>query len=193
MRLFVAIDINEKLRSAIGQLQQKFKGRMKNESGIKWVNPQLMHLTLKFLGEADENKIEDISQAVEAACQGKEPFEFDFSAVGTFGRPARVLWLGSEKQSANLVKLAEDIEGALEKLGFEKEQRDFNTHLTLARISNRSLGKTLQSVLNDFSKIDLPIIPVDSVCLYKSQLTSDGPVYTLLKKFELNPVRDKES
>ncbi|OHB57106.1 MAG: 2'-5' RNA ligase [Planctomycetes bacterium RBG_13_44_8b] len=185
MRLFVAIDISEKLRSAIDRLQHKLKDRMKNESGIKWVNPELMHLTLKFLGEAEESKIEDINQAVESACRDKEPFEFAFSTVGTFGRPARVLWLGSEKQNLNLAKLAADIENALEDLDFEKEQRDFNAHLTLARIKSHSLGKTLQSVLNDFSKIDLPTVSADSVCMYKSQLTPTGPVYTLLKKFEL--------
>ncbi len=185
MRLFIAVDINEKLRSAIGQLQHKFKDRMKNQSGIKWVNPELMHLTLKFLGEVDQNSIEDISQAAEAACQGKEPFELGFSLIGTFGKPTRVLWLGNEKQNANLAKLAQDIERALEKLGFEKEQKDFNAHLTLARIKNRSVDKTLQQLVSGFSKIDLPIVSVDSVCLYKSQLTPDGPVYTLLKKFEL--------
>jgi 2'-5' RNA ligase len=185
MRLFVAIDINKKLCSAVGELQQKCKSRMKDQSGLKWVDPELMHLTLKFLGEVDENKIEDISRAVEVACQGKEPFEFDFSLIGTFGRPAKILWLGSKKQSANLSKLAGDIEQALENLGFEKEQREFNVHLTLARIKNRSIDKTLQQLVNDFPKINLPIISVDSVCLYKSQLTLDGPVYTLLKKFEL--------
>ena len=185
MRLFVAIDINKKLCSAVGELQQKCKSRMKDQSGLKWVDPELMHLTLKFLGEVDENKIEDISRAVEAACLGKEPFEFDFSLIGTFGRPAKILWLGSEKQNVNLAKLATDIENALQNLGFEKEQREFNAHLTLARIKNRSIDKTLQQLVNDFSKINLPIISVDSVCLYKSQLTLDGPVYTLLKKFEL--------
>lgn len=185
MRLFVAIDINEELRLAIGRLQQKLRSRMKNESGIKWVDPELMHLTLKFLGETDENRIEDINQTIESACQGKEPFEFKFSTVGTFGRPAKVLWLGSEKQNVNLAKLAEDTENALENIGFEKEQRDFNAHLTLARIKSPSANKTLQQLVKDFSKVDLPAVSVDSVCLYKSQLTPDGPVYTLLKKFEL--------
>ncbi|MBN1788578.1 MAG: RNA 2',3'-cyclic phosphodiesterase [Sedimentisphaerales bacterium] len=185
MRLFIAVDINEELRTAVADLQKKFKDKTKKQTGIKWVNPKLMHLTLKFLGETDEGKIDDINTAVEIACKDKQPFEFNFAKVGTFSRPARVLWLGSEKQNENLANLARDIEDTLESLGFEKEQREFNAHLTLARIKDHSAGRLIQQIAGDFAKVNLPPISVNSACLYKSQLTPDGPVYTLLNEFKI--------
>jgi len=185
MRLFIAIDINDDVRAAVAKLQQELKGRMKNQNGLKWVNPELMHLTLKFLGEADENRIDEIGDAVEIACADKKTFEFSFSVVGTFGRPVKVLWLGSEKLSAELAGLAGDIEQALEAIGFEKESRPFSAHLTLARVRDSGVDKNLRQLLKNYTQVQIPKIVVDSVCLYKSQLTSDGPVYTLLRKIEL--------
>jgi 2'-5' RNA ligase len=221
MRLFIAIDINDDVRAAVAKLQQELKGRMKNQNGLKWVNPELMHLTLKFLGEADENRIDEINDAVEIACADKKTFEFSFSVVGTFGRPVKVLWLGSEpphllaqssgkenlnrsgytgkldipkadvnrcggeKLSAELAGLAGDIEQALEAIGFERESRPFSAHLTLARVRDNGVDKNLRQLLKNYTQVQIPQIVVDSVCLYKSQLTSDGPVYTLLRKIEL--------
>ena len=206
MRLFIAIDINDDVRAAVAKLQQELKGRMKNQNGLKWVNPELMHLTLKFLGEVsaggetspaatrlgeagpngrDENRIDEINDAVEIACADKKTFEFSFSVVGTFGRPVKVLWLGSEKLSAELAGLAGDIEQALEAIGFERESRPFSAHLTLARVRDNGVDKNLRQLLKNYTQVQIPQIVVDSVCLYKSQLTSDGPVYTLLRKIEL--------
>jgi 2'-5' RNA ligase len=221
MRLFIAIDINDDVRAAVAKLQQELKGRMKNQNGLKWVNPELMHLTLKFLGEADENRIDEINDAVEIACADKKTFEFSLSVAGTFGRPVKVLWLGSEpphllaqssgkenlnrsgytgkldipkadvnrcggeKLSAELAGLAGDIEQALEAIGFERESRPFSAHLTLARVRDNGVDKNLRQLLKNYTQVQIPQIVVDSVCLYKSQLTSDGPVYTLLRKIEL--------
>jgi 2'-5' RNA ligase len=192
MRLFVAIDINDDVRKAVAKLQQELKGRLKNQKGIKWVSPDVMHLTLKFLGEADENKIDEINSALEiactefcrSACGDKKSFEFELSLIGTFGRPASVLWLGSDKQSEEILKLAADLENAFEELGFEKETRPFSAHLTLARIKDNA-DRQLQKILKDYPKINIPKVSADTVCLYKSQLTSTGSVYTLLRKIEL--------
>jgi 2'-5' RNA ligase len=193
MRLFIAIDINDDVRAAVAKLQQELKGRMKNQNGLKWVNPELMHLTLKFLSEADENRIDEIGDAVEIACADKKTFEFSFSVVGTFGRPVKVLWLGSEKLSAELAGLAADIEQALEAIGFERESRPFSAHLTLARVRDNGVDKNLRQLLKNYTQVKIPQVSVDSVCLYKSQLTQDGPVYTLLRKIELTSASSVES
>jgi 2'-5' RNA ligase len=185
MRLFIAIDIDNDVCKAVAKLQQELIGRLRNQKGLKWVEPENMHLTLKFLGEADESRVDEINAAVEIACGDKKAFEFSLSTVGTFGRPAKVLWLGSEKQSDELVKLAADLEQALEGLGFEKEARPFSTHLTLGRIKDSGVDKNLRQVLKNYQQVEIPAVSVDSVCLYKSQLTQDGPVYTLLRKIEL--------
>jgi 2'-5' RNA ligase len=185
MRLFIAIDIDEDVRKAVAKLQQNFKNGLKNQHGLKWVSPELMHLTLKFLGETDENRIDEVGDAVEVACADKKAFQFSLTIVGTFGRPVSVLWLGSEKPSDELAKLAGDIEEALEELGFEKEQRPFSTHLTLARVKGKGVDKNLYQLLKDYTQVKIPPILADSVCLYKSQLTPNGPVYTLLKEIKL--------
>jgi 2'-5' RNA ligase len=184
MRLFIAIDINDDVCKAVAKLQQELKRRLQNQKGIKWVSPDVMHLTLKFLGEADENRIDEINSALEIACGDKKSFEFELSLIGTFGRPASVLWLGSAKQSEEIVALAADLENAFEAIGFEKEKRPFSTHLTLARIKD-NIDRDLQKILKDYTKVSIPRVSVDSVCLYKSQLTSTGSVYTLLRKVEL--------
>lgn len=185
MRLFIAIDIDDDVRKAVAELQQELKSRLKNRSGLKWVEPRVMHLTLKFLGEVEEDKVDEINAAIEMVCSGKKAFDLSFSTVGTFGRPAKVLWLGSEKQSDELVKLVEDVEQILAELGFEKENRSFSAHLTLARVKDSGVDRNLRQVLKGYTRVSIPRITADAVCLYKSQLTQGGPVYTLLKKIEL--------
>lgn len=182
MRAFIAADINEELRKRIEKLQSEFKRRLKNPGPIKWVQPQLIHLTLKFLGEADEARLDEFYQAIEMVCQGRKNIELEFNKVGCFGRPPKVLWLGLEKPLPELENIAKDLEDAFEVLGFEKEQRDFSPHLTLARIKEGKPDRELPKIVESFGKIESPKVLVDSVCFYKSQLTSDGPVYTLLKK-----------
>jgi len=183
MRCFVAADISSELRGRIEKLQSELKRCVRNQaSGIKWVKPQLIHLTLKFLGEVDDGQTEEICQAVELVCTGVKSFELEFTKLGSFGRPPKVIWLGMEKQVAGLQKLAVDLETAFEELGFEKEGREFSPHLTLARVNDGRADKTLSQVIESFGKIDAPKVKIDGVCFFKSQLTSDGPIYTLLKK-----------
>lgn len=184
MRVFIAADISDELRERIGKIQSEFKRRLKNQNGIKWVRPQLIHLTLKFLGEVDEGRTDEICQTLEMVCEDTEAFELEFAKLGCFGRPPKVIWLGLEQQVVRLQKLAGDLENAFEMLGFEKEGRDFSPHLTLARVNYAGSGKELARTIESFGKVDAPKVKVDAVCVYKSQLTSDGPIYTLLHKTE---------
>jgi 2'-5' RNA ligase len=165
MRLFIAIDIDDAVKAAVVKLQQRMKQGLRNGNGLKWVGQEQMHFTLKFLGEVDESRIDEIGEIIKIACFEKNAFEFELSAVGTFGRPAKVLWLGSENQSSELVALAESVEQALQELGFEKENRPFSAHLTLARIKDNCIEKNLQRAVNENQKLEMPKVLVDSVCL----------------------------
>ncbi|MFA6186147.1 MAG: RNA 2',3'-cyclic phosphodiesterase [Phycisphaerae bacterium] len=185
MRLFIAIDIDDAVKAAIVKLQQRMKQSLRNGNGLKWVEPEQMHLTLKFLGEVNDGRLDEIAETINIACLEKRAFEFELSAVGTFGRPSKVLWLGSEKQSGELLALVDSVELALQELGFEKENRPFSAHLTLARVKDNCIEKNLRRVVNENQKVEIPMVLVGSVCLYKSQLTLTGPVYTLLRKIEL--------
>lgn len=182
MRCFVAADISSELRGRIEKLQSELKRKLKSPAGIKWVNPEQIHLTLKFLGEVPDDMAEEIGQTLKMVCENFDSFELEFSKIGSFGRPPKVIWLGIEKPNEMLQKFAAELEEAFELLGFEKEQRDFSPHLTLGRIKEGFKDRTLSQIIADFGKVDAPTIKIDSVSFYKSQLTSDGPIYTLLRK-----------
>ena len=188
MRCFIATDINDGLRKEIEKLQSEFKRRIKNQTGIKWVKPELIHLTLKFLGDVEDDRTEELCLEIEQVCSAQKSFKLEFSTVGSFGRPPKVLWLGMEKQPAQLDKLVQDIEQNFEELGFEKEQRPFSAHLTLARIKDDRPNRQLAEFIDNFGKVNAGSITVDSVCFYKSQLTSAGPVYTLLRKINFGQI-----
>jgi 2'-5' RNA ligase len=203
MRCFIAIDIDAEIRSRIEKIQNDLKKRLNNSAGIKWVKPQLIHLTLKFLGEVEDENAELIIESLEQACKEIKKFELEFSKLGSFGRPPKVLWLGMEKQCGELEKLVQNIEVSVESLGFQREERPFSPHLTIARIKDGAADRNLPQIIENFGSVNMPVINVDTVCFYKSQLplhlpnihknekkegaglTSDSPIYTLLRKINL--------
>lgn len=132
VRLFVAIDLRKEIRQAIRDLIAQLQPLAKN---ARWVRPEGMHVTLKFIGYAAEDQLDPIRAAL-APIRSPHPVDLSFRGVGFFPnekRP-RVIWCGI-KASPNLAPLAKDIENALEPLGIAPESRDFVPHLTLARFN----------------------------------------------------------
>lgn len=130
LRLFVALELREDVRQAIRELIADLKPLAR---GARWVRPEGMHVTLKFIGYVAEDQLDPI-QAALAEIRSPQPVDLHFRGVGFFpnDKRPRVIWCGTEA-SANLVPLAKDIENALEPLGIAPETRDFVPHLTLAR------------------------------------------------------------
>jgi len=187
MRLFVAIDIDESIQEALGRLQRELQESVDiKKSDVKWVRPDLMHLTLKFLGEVKDVRIAEVCDIVAAAVSRHERFELDVAKVGCFGgSSARVLWVGMGEKNDCLASLQKDIEQGLAGAGWPAEQRKFAGHLTLCRIRNAKAGRKLARLTEDYEDLYLGSVPVDSVCLYQSQLTEAGPIYTVLSRTEL--------
>ncbi|AQT68357.1 2'-5'-RNA ligase [Anaerohalosphaera lusitana] len=185
MRCFVAVDLESEVIDRLAAIQKDIAGRVDLGKGVKWVEPDCIHLTLKFLGEIRDEQVPEICRQVEQAAASFESFQLKVGRIGTFGRPARVLWAGIEK-SEPLLKLQESIENAMVKAGFREENRRFSGHLTLCRIKNFSAGKKLQSVLKDYSDTDFGTSWVRSVCVYRSELTSKGPIYTPIMEIKLH-------
>lgn len=133
MRLFVALDFPDEVRSAIRDLIAKLKPLARN---ARWVCPEAMHITLKFIGETDAGEVASIRDALAPIHSGK-PVDMRFRGVGFFPdeRRPRVMWCGVEA-SPNLAQLAADVERALELLGNPRESRAFVPHLTLARFQS---------------------------------------------------------
>jgi len=187
MRVFIAIDIDEQIRKALGKLQDELQGKADIRKGdVKWVNPQSMHLTLKFLGEIKDQQVVDVCNITKEVAGRHENFDLDIETVGYFGgRSARVLWVGAGQGCDNLLQLQSDLERQLALAGWPKETRKFSGHLTLCRIRNSKAGIKLAQMTEGYKDFKLGTISADSVTVYQSQLTPKGPDYTVLGNYGL--------
>ena len=183
MRSFIAIELPEKVKSAISELQQELK---KCKADIRWVKPDSIHLTLKFIGDTDEKILDRIVEATKAACGGYGRFNLETRGVGVFPdmRAPRVLWLGIS-DSDSLTGLQKSIEDGLVKLGFSPEKRRFRPHLTLGRFKSSSGKEGLYDKIEEHKNLKLGSIEVKSIFLIKSELTSSGAEYTKIAGIDL--------
>jgi 2'-5' RNA ligase len=188
MRCFVAIEIEEGIQQSLGDLQKQLTRKADMHRGdVKWVHPDAMHLTLKFIGEATDKQIVEICNIVKGVAQKHEAFDMAVKQVGHFGgEGARVLWVGAGLDCEPLLKLQRDLEEALAQVGWPPEGRKFSGHLTLCRIRNVKAGLKLAKLAEEFQESDLGVTRCDSVCVFESQLTPEGPVYTPLGRFKLS-------
>jgi len=187
MRCFIAIDIPEDIRADLVDLQKEIAGRVDIRKGdVKWVEPEGMHLTLKFLGEVPDNQVAEVCNVVKDVAAQHPAFDFDVKEVGSFGgQSARVLWVGAGLHSPELLRLQEDLEEQLEQAGWPKEGRQFSAHLTLCRIRNSKAGEKLGQLTSRYKDFDLGTVRGDALCVYESQLRPEGPSYTRLGNYKL--------
>jgi len=188
MRCFIAINIDEQIRKALGSLQNELQSKADiKKSDVKWVKPEAMHLTLKFLGEIKDEQTVDVCNITKEVASRHKSFELDVESVGYFGgRSARVLWVGAGQDCENLLQLQNDLEQQLALAGWPKETRKFSGHLTLCRVRNSKAGFKLAQMTEKYKDFNLGTIPADSVSVYQSQLTPKGPVYTVLGNYKLS-------
>ena len=194
IRAFLAVELSQELRAELAVVQQELKRRiepeMKRDRRISWAQPASIHLTIKFLGDMDEQVIDPLLVAVEQAIGSQIAVNVPLERLGAFPRPQspRVLWVGPSEnweRGAEAKRIAEihgAIERACEELSFLRETRPFSPHLTLARIKvgERQVGVALAKggVLD--RPLSLGSLAVDSVVLMKSELKPTGSVYTKL-------------
>ena len=187
MRCFIAIDIDEQIRKALALLQDELRDKADiKRSDAKWVNPGNIHLTLKFLGEIKDEQVMDVCNIVGDVASRHESFELHVESVGHFGgKSARVLWVGTGQNIDKLLQLQQDLEQQLDLAGWPRENRKFSGHLTLCRIRNARAGVKLAQLARDYKDYKLGIMLANAVSVYQSQLTPQGPIYTVLGKYEL--------
>ncbi len=181
VRSFVAIELPDELKPILGGLQSHLKSH--TQSPVKWVDPSGVHLTLKFLGNVAENRIAEITQAIEAASSGVPPFQLEVKGLSVFPSLKRVqiIWVGLEGDIAQLCQLQQRIESALAPIGFPPEGRPFTPHLTLARVRERATPEERQSLGQLVASTRFETVyrfGVDSVYLMRSQLTREGAIYS---------------
>jgi 2'-5' RNA ligase len=194
IRAFLAVELSAGLRAELAALQQELKQciepEMKRDRRISWVQPAKMHLTIKFLGDMDEQAIDPLLGAIEQTIGSHPSVSVPLERLGAFPRPQspRILWIGPSEnwEQGEEGKRVTDLHGAIEQacegLGFLRETKTFSPHLTLARIKagERHVGVTLaKSGVLDRS-CSLGPLAVESVVLMKSELKPTGSVYTRL-------------
>ncbi len=187
MRCFIAIDINEKIRAAIADLQKQLAAKVAiNKGDAKWVEPDNIHLTLKFLGEIKDEQAGEVCEISKQVAEAHKNFDINIESVGTFGgRSAKIIWVGVGKGAEELMALQKDLEDRLAQAGYPPEEREFSAHLTLCRVKNPKAGIKLAEAVKQFESLKLGSVSADAVYVYQSQLTPAGPIYTLLGSFEL--------
>jgi 2'-5' RNA ligase len=195
MRVFVALDIDENIRSRIAQFADDLRPYA---PGVRWVKSESLHITLKFIGEKPEPLVKQIEQALGSISIA--PFQITFAGSGFFPTPkaARVFWIGIAGQ-AGLAELATKIEDALIDIDIPKEERAFSPHLTLARSSrgsgapgwrkgdkpNRQFA-VLERHLEGSAAREFGTMTAREFFLYRSQLSSKGSTYTKIARFGLS-------
>jgi RNA 2',3'-cyclic 3'-phosphodiesterase len=174
MRLFIGIPLPGEYARIIAAVQNRWKKRL--ASKVTWVRPELVHLTLKFLGDVDEGRVPDIVSAMEAAA--RESFEARGGLGGVFpdrGAP-RVVWVGLERGGEECAGCFRCLDEGLARAGFAPESRPFRPHLTVARIKAADRGDDWLGLLRDLDA-KWPEFTVERIVLWQSVLSASGPQY----------------
>ncbi|HJM88505.1 MAG TPA: RNA 2',3'-cyclic phosphodiesterase [Dehalococcoidia bacterium] len=193
MRVFVAIELPEAWRDAARSVRREIEGGLDDDARarLRWVDPSLLHLTLRFIGEVDQQRATTISEALDAMAVTK-PIDvaLALTAAGTFGPAGRtqVVWLGIDGDESGLARLAASVESAVVSSGVRADERDFRPHVTLARVHRRASRTERRAIAEAVASVAPPAVTAASefrargVALVRSDLGNDGPTYTALTR-----------
>ena len=185
LRTFIAIDVGNTIRSQAVTLQQTLS---RAALDVNWVEPENMHLTLLFLGEVDNRAVLDVCRAVTARCKEQQAFTVSIEGVGCFGNPRRprTIWIGVGEGGEEVKALHAAIEKNLLELGcYRGEDRAFTPHITLGRVKQTEDSDALAALLQKKAEWQGGAVEVREVLVMSSELTSKGPIYTVLSRAPL--------
>ncbi|MEX2450650.1 MAG: RNA 2',3'-cyclic phosphodiesterase [Rhodospirillales bacterium] len=177
MRLFIGLALPREVRLALAAVQYGLPG-------ARWVKPESLHMTLRFLGDVDRGQAEDIDSAL--ADIVLPSFDLECSGLGCFETKGKVraLWTQVSKSCA-LKRLQEKLESAVVRTGFEPERRKFKPHVTLARFKNGSSNERIGMFLENHNTLHVGPFTVDRFTLFRSHLGREGSVYESLVEYPL--------
>ena len=192
IRTFLAVEVSAALRARLANLQEDVRAQLNrdltNEVRITWVPPPSIHLTIKFLGDTDEDLVAPMHRAIEQAVRPHLPLHIPLERMGVFPRAQqpRVLWVGPLERWAQsddaprLRALHQAVEAACHTFGFAAEGRPLSPHLTLARIKagERRVGQALTKSGVMDRPVLLDVLPVLAITMMQSELRPTGAVYT---------------
>lgn len=178
IRTFIAIELSDEIRAEIARVEDI----LREEGGdVRWVRPENLHLTLKFLGDLEEGRIEEVVGGVRNAAQECAPFElvlFGAGAFPNFRRP-RVIWIGAREEGGVLKRVHRNIEDELSRSGFPRDRKRFSPHLTIGRVRS---ARGMESVAEALQRVEIAprAMTVEEIAVMKSDLRPTGPIYTRL-------------
>ncbi len=177
-RCFISVDIEEpSLRAALLRTQDDI---VATGADVKSVEPENIHITLKFLGEIVESKTQDVAEVVQGI--SFKPFKLKFQGVGVFpalSRPS-VVWAGVTGDVSEMLKVFSELEKGLKAIGFEPERKPFHPHVTLCRVRSGKNRAQLATVIMGMENEPFGEIDVRNIRLKKSTLTRNGPIYNTI-------------
>ena len=177
LRLFIAVPLSREVEEVVAEIQAAWK---RKGTGVRWVRPEGIHITLKFLGGVPKDNVQGIVEAMKAVAKRHRPFSVVIKGAGGFPSTsrARVLWIGVEDRGGDLHNLFEELEEALQGIGFPREDRSFKPHLTLGRVKDKR-GKSFP-FLQELREREIGVLEVKEMVLFRSQQKPQGAEYTPL-------------
>lgn len=176
IRLFVGLSLPEPHRQDLALIQHGVKG-------LRWVAPENLHVTLRFIGEVDEDIAEEVCASLDQ--MRVEPFDFTLKGIGTFGRPPHSLWVGvHDPQQGALAHFQANVERCVVRAGLEPEGRKFSPHVTLAR-GRKSMGPSqIGPFMENHADFELPSFRINEFILFQSHLSPNGAQYSPYAVFD---------
>jgi len=188
LRLFAAIMLPPGIKEKISSLNEEF---LRADAAFKPVKPENLHITLKFIGLAEGNKIKDIKNIMEKTAAETEPFRLHFRGVGAFpaaGAPL-LLWAGAEDENGGLSALALKLENRFSVIGVKKERKPFHPHITTARLKKKIKNKNSRTPAKHYLAknrgADFGSMEVKRVSLIQSTLTGEGAFYSEVSGYDI--------
>lgn len=179
IRTFIAVEIPEKIRN---EIDCQLKIFAQQDFSVKWVSQDNLHITMLFLGDVSLDFVESTKHKLELVAQKHNPFNLSLKSIDAFpsSKQPRIIWIGVDTGSDQLVTLQSDIENTLIQIGFKPEVRKFHPHLTIGRVKFRFTNpKVFETAYQSET------FSVNSIVLFKSTLLPSGPVYEKLGEYKL--------
>jgi 2'-5' RNA ligase len=184
-RTFIAVDLGKAIRDRLVSLQERLA---QSGAPVKWVSAENLHVTLLFLGEVDQREVPAVCRAVAEVCKNQTPFTLGVEGVSCFGNPRhpRTLWVGAGAGAEELCTLHDTLEPPLLDLGcYRREARKFTPHITVGRVTTERPSDALAAALAKQARWQAGQAPVREILILSSELTRDGPMYTVLSRAKL--------
>lgn len=179
IRTFIALELDEETRRALGGEIAYLKSQAPK---VRWVRPENLHVTLKFIGDVPDSDIREIFDIVDDVAALHDPFSLRVAGLGCFPdfRRMRVVWAGCDAGGDNVSRIAADLQAECARYGYKPERKPFSPHVTIGRLKLPREGEMLEDALEDGRRQEYGVVDVSSITVFMSELKRGGAEYTAM-------------